>query len=241
MGNCQPPSACHGSQKSTPSMGMITCLRRRDVSRGFSTLTPPVKDDEENKEPQSRRREGRKTDPDGLKRLNPSLFFWPRGVGGERRRRQPVPGDAPARHHPLALLRHLPVLGRPRPAHPAAPVAAAQAHPHGRHRLLAGPLDVARHRGQDRSHGSELHGGSGSPTVTSFQRDGKVPMIWILRSRQGDAVWRFLEPQLSGAQALPAPDGAFTDAPRSHRSSEEIRGYMKTGGWLKCPVFSSDS
>lgn len=62
MGNCQPPSACHGSQKSTPSMGMSTCLRRRDESRGFSTLTPPVKDDEENKEPQSHTREEEKVE-----------------------------------------------------------------------------------------------------------------------------------------------------------------------------------
>lgn len=61
------------------------------------------------------------------------LCLDPRGVFGKRRRRQPVAGNASARHHPVALLWHLPVLGRTPPAHPAPPVPAPQTLPHGRH------------------------------------------------------------------------------------------------------------
>lgn len=89
------------------------------------------------------------------------LCLVPRRICRERRRWQSVTGDASARHYPLAFLCHLSVLRRAPPAHPAPPVTAPQTYPHGHHWLLAGTLDVTRHRSQDRCNSEKLYHCSG--------------------------------------------------------------------------------
>lgn len=91
------------------------------------------------------------------------VFVFPplTGAGVLRRvrdgRGQPGSGAASPGDHPVALLQHVPALGRPPAAAALRPVAARQAHAHGGHRLLAGPLDVQLHCGQAQHRRGQLH------------------------------------------------------------------------------------
>ena len=145
-----------------------------------------------------------------------SLCPW--RIPGERRWRWPVPVDAAADHHPLALLWHLPVLCRAPPAQPAPPVPARQTLPHGRHRLLAGPLDYAGHRSQDKRHGSELyHRSGGTRNDSSFLIKISLFLNWSALFRLCQRIYlsfkTLLSPCLSGAPCREAGVCGFSSSP----------------------------